>query len=112
MGKLSGRNYEVTKITYTINAHASGAHFTVPKAVAEELGAGDDRWIGLAVRRNGAVVFDDDALLFDDDLRLASGTEAYYRVSDEHAAGLKKIEPHDSLEVTARRTSQRERRPR
>ena len=37
MGKLSGRNYDVTAITFRIRSQATGERFTVPKAIAEEL---------------------------------------------------------------------------
>jgi hypothetical protein len=72
----------------------------VPKAIAEQLGGGDDRWLGLTVKHGGATVFDGET-------RLASGTEAYYRVSDASTAGLDRIPAHQWLEVTARRASQR-----
>ena len=59
----------------------------------------------MTVRSGAEQLFDGEVrLVFNNgDVRLASGTEAYYRVSDLDTAGLDSIGSHEELEVTVRR---------
>lgn len=92
----SGRHDDGRRwIRYGIVAHQQGGHFNVPRAVVDDLGiqVGSDAEL--------EVVAAD--IHFKGVMKLASGTEAYYRSGDEQTRGLDRIRPYEHIEVTVSR---------
>jgi hypothetical protein len=85
------------QIVALIQAHSQPGHLTLPKQVMDELGIPVDGRVSLKVESLEGENY------YEGEMSIRSGTEIYFRVSDEETKGLDRIEAREWIRVRASR---------